>query len=219
LAEAGGSTRFCPGYTNETPEDRVDRLKRAQPRRKPGEDPEGRIPPGQYLTENFPVLTKGPTPSVNLEQWCLKLFGNVETDVELTWEEFSALPQVEIVSDFHCVTRWSMLDCTWGGIHIREVLKHVAILSNTRYVMVHGYGHYTTNLLIDEDVLFAHTWNGEPLSKDHGGPLRLVVPKLCAWKSAKWVNGLEFIVYDQPGFWEQAGYHDRGDPRKEERFS
>ena len=205
------------------PEDRVDRLKRTQPRRQPDEDPEGRIPPGQYLTKKFPVLTKGPTPTVNLDRWRLRLFGNVAEEVVFTWEQFSELPRVTITTDFHCVTRWSLLDCTWEGVHIRDVVDRVEILSSTRYVMVHGYGQYTTNLsmadLIDEDVLFAHSWNGEPLSQDHGGPIRLVVPKLYAWKSTKWVNGLEFLAHNQRGYWEQAGYHDRGDPWKEERFS
>jgi len=205
------------------PEERVERLKRANPRRLPDDDPDGRIPPGQYLTEKFPVLTKGPTPNLNLERWRFRMFGNVANEVELSIFEFMALPQVTIRSDFHCVTRWSMLDSTWEGVHIREVVNKVDILSSTRFVMIHAYGQYTTNLaladLIDEDVLFAHSWKGEPLSKDHGGPLRLVVPKLYAWKSAKWVNGLEFLEYDQPGFWEQAGYHDRGDPWTEERFS
>lgn len=205
------------------PEDRVNRLKRANPRRKPDDDPEGRIPPGQYLTEKFPVLTKGPTPNVNLDRWRFRLFGNVAADVELTWAEFADLPRVTITSDFHCVTRWSLLDSTWEGVHVREVVRVADILASTRFVMVHAYGQYTTNLpladLIDDDVLFADTWNGEPLSRDHGGPLRLVVPKLYAWKSAKWVNGLEFLEHDQRGYWEQAGYHDRGDPWKEERFS
>jgi DMSO/TMAO reductase YedYZ molybdopterin-dependent catalytic subunit len=205
------------------PEERVNRLKRANPRRIPDEDPDGRIPPGQYLTEKFPILTKGPTPNLNLERWRFRLSGNVAEEIELTYPDFMALPQVPITTDFHCVTRWSMLDCAWEGVHIREVVSKVDILSSTRFVMIHGYGQYTTNLpladLLDEDVLFAHSWNGEPLSKEHGGPLRLVVPKLYAWKSAKWVNGLEFMEYDQPGFWEQAGYHDRGDPWKEERFS
>ena len=205
------------------PEDRVDRLKRTQPRRQPDEDPEGRIPPGQYLTKKFPVLTKGPTPTLDLDRWRLRLFGNVTEEVVFSWEEFSELPRVTITTDFHCVTRWSLLDCTWEGVHIRDVVARVEVLSSTRYVMVHGYGQYTTNLpvadLIDEDVLFAHSWNGEPLSKNHGGPIRLVVPKLYAWKSTKWVNGLEFLTHNQRGYWEQAGYHDRGDPWKEERFS
>ncbi|MEE2752961.1 MAG: sulfite oxidase-like oxidoreductase [Candidatus Latescibacterota bacterium] len=205
------------------PEERVDRLKRANPRRVPDEDPKDRIPPGQYLTEKFPVLTKGPTPNLHLDRWRFRLFGNVANDVELTYSEFLSLPQITITTDFHCVTRWSMLDSTWMGVHISEVLKKIDILSSTRFVMIHGHGQYTTNLpladLLDDDVLFAHSWDGEALSKDHGGPLRLVVPKLYAWKSAKWVKGLEFMEDYQPGFWEQAGYHDRGDPWKEERFS
>ena len=204
-------------------EDRVDRLKRAQPSRDPDNDPEGRIPPGQYLTEKFPVLSKGPTPNIDLERWQFRIFGNVANEVVLNYQEFTDLPQVTITTDFHCVTRWSMLDSTWEGIPIREVIDRVDILSSSKFVMVQAYGQYTTNLplsdLIDEDVLFAHSWNGEPLSSEHGGPLRLVVPKLYAWKSAKWVNGLEFLENDQPGYWEQAGYHKHGDPFKEERFS
>jgi DMSO/TMAO reductase YedYZ molybdopterin-dependent catalytic subunit len=208
---------------NINPEDRVNKLRRAEPRRKPDKDPEGRIPPGQYLTEKFPVLTTGPTPKVNLDRWRLRLWGNVAQEVEFTHPQFQDLPRVTIVSDFHCVTRWSMLDSTWEGVHIREIINQIDIVSSTRFVMVHAYGQYTTNLpladLIDEDVLFATHWNGEPLSIEHGGPVRLVVPKLYAWKSAKWVNGLEFLEYDEPGYWEQAGYHDHGAPWKEERFS
>ena len=208
---------------NSDPNDRVEKLKRSTPRRTPDEDPEGRIPPGQYLTEKFPVLTKGPTPNLNLDRWQFRLFGNVAEETTLSFDDFMTLPQVTIKTDFHCVTRWSMLDCTWEGIYIRDIIDKVDIVSSTRFVMIHAYGQYTTNLpladLIDDDVLFAHTWNGELLTKEHGGPLRLVVPKLYAWKSAKWVNGLEFVEYDRLGFWEQAGYHDRGDPWKEERFS
>jgi DMSO/TMAO reductase YedYZ molybdopterin-dependent catalytic subunit len=208
---------------NNDPSDRVEKLKRSTPRRTPDEDPKGRIPPGQYRTEKFPVLTKGPTPNFDLDRWQFRLFGNVAEETKLSFDDFMALPLVTVKTDFHCVTRWSMLDCTWEGIHIRDIIGKVDIISSTRFVMIHAYGQYTTNLpladLIDDDVLFAHSWNGEPLTKDHGGPLRLVVPKLYAWKSAKWVNGLEFMEYDQPGFWEQAGYHDRGDPWQEERFS
>jgi len=208
---------------NIDPKKRVDRLRSANPRRKPDEDPEGRIPPGQYLTEKFPVLTHGGTRKINPERWRMKVYGAVVREVEWTYDSFMALPQVDITADFHCVTRWSQLDNVWTGVPIGEVMKQVELAADVRYVMVHAYGQYETNLpltaLLEEDVLFAHSWNGEPLTADHGGPMRLVVPKLYAWKSAKWVHGLEFMVNDRPGFWEQAGYHNNGDPWTEERFN
>lgn len=208
---------------NGDPRDRVDRLRRADPRRTPDEDPEGRIPPGQYLTTKFPVLTHGRTPKVSTDRWQLRVFGAVAEEVTWDWDAFNALPQVEITSDFHCVTRWSQLDNTWTGISISEVVNHIQILADARYVTVHAHGQYTTNLpladLLDEEVLFAHSWNGKPLTPEHGGPMRLVVPKLYAWKSAKWVEALEFMTHDRRGFWEEAGYHDRGDPWKEQRFN
>ena len=208
---------------NTDPKQRVDKLRRANPKRQPDEDPEGRIPPGQYLTDKFPVLTHGPTPKVNLERWQFRIYGSVAEEVSWSYDDFMALPQIEITTDFHCVTRWSQLDNVWRGVSITEVIKHIGILKEAQYAMVHSYGGYTTNLplvdLIDDDVLFAHNHNSEPLSAEHGGPLRLVVPKLYAWKSAKWVNGLEFMPYDRPGFWEGYGYHNHGDPWTEERFN
>ena len=208
---------------NIDPKTRVDRLRGANPKRKADEDPEGRIPPGQYLTEKIPVLTYGNTRKINAQRWRMKVFGAVAQEVEWTYESFMALPQVDLTADFHCVTRRSRLDNVWTGVPIGEVMKQVKIGDEVRYVMVHAYGQYETNLplaaLLEEDVLFAHSWNGEPLTPEHGGPMRLVVPKLYAWKSAKWVNGLEFMVQDWPGFWEQAGYHNHGDPWTEERFS
>ena len=207
---------------NTDPKLRVDRLRNANPRRKPDEDPEGRIPPGQHLTQKFPVLTYGNTRKINPARWRMKAFGAVAEEVEWAYESFTALPQVDIKADFHCVTRWSRLDNVWTGVPARAVIKQLQITSEARYVMVHAYGQYETNLplaaLLEEDVLFAHSWNGEPLTPEHGGPLRLVVPKLYAWKSAKWVNGLEFMANDRPGFWERAGYHNHGDPWTEERF-
>jgi DMSO/TMAO reductase YedYZ molybdopterin-dependent catalytic subunit len=205
------------------PKTRVDRLKRANPTRKPDLDTEGRVPPGQYLTEKFPVLTHGPTPKVDPARWQFRIFGLVAEDILWTYEEFMALPQVDLTSDFHCVTRWSQLDNTWTGVPITEIVTRIGIRREAKYVMVHAYGGYTTNLplvdLLSEDVIFAHSRNGEPLSADHGWPLRLIVPKLYAWKSAKWVNALEFMAEDQAGFWEGYGYHNHGDPWTEERFS
>lgn len=207
----------------EDPKVRVARLRNADPKREPDDDPEGRIPPGQYRTEKFPVLTYGPVPKVNPEHWRFHVCGRIEEDVTWSFDEFMSLPQVEVEADFHCVTRWSQLDNVWKGVHAREVLKRIRPLPDARYVMVTAHGGYTTNLPLDDfdddDVLFAHSRNGEPLSREHGWPLRLIVPKLYAWKSAKWVTGLEFMAEDRPGFWEGYGYHHRGDPWKEERFS
>jgi DMSO/TMAO reductase YedYZ molybdopterin-dependent catalytic subunit len=205
------------------PKERVEKLKRANPTRKPDQDPENRVPPGQYLTEKFPVLTHGPTPKVNPERWQFRVYGLVAEDVAWTYKEFLALPQIELTTDFHCVTRWSQLDNTWTGVSITELIKHIGIQRDSQYVMVHAYGGYTTNLplvdLLSDDVIFAHSRNGEPLSAEHGWPLRLIVPKLYAWKSAKWINGLEFMALDRTGFWEGYGYHNHGDPWTEERFS
>ncbi len=182
-----------------------------------------RIPPGQQLTEKWPVLTYGATPRVDLRTWTLRCFGLVEKEVVWTWEEFLKLPRVEIVSDVHCVTHWSLLDSRWEGVHIRELLKHVQVKLEAIAVMVHADPDYTTNLalkdLIDDDVLLAIQHNGRDLPAEHGGPCRLVVPKLYFWKSAKWVRGFEFMDVNAPGFWEENGYHMRADPWKDERFS
>lgn len=208
---------------NIDPKQRVDKLRQANPKRKPDADPENRIPPGQYLTDKFPVLTHGPTPKLNLTTWKFRILGLVDNKISWTYQEFLSLPQIDLTTDFHCVTRWSQLDNTWTGVPIAEVMKHVIVQPEAQYVMVHAHGGYTTNLplidLLEDDVIFAHSRNGEPLSPDHGWPLRLVVPKLYAWKSAKWVTGLEFMPHDKPGFWETAGYHNHGDPWTEERFN
>ena len=181
-----------------------------------------KAPPGQFLTEKFPVLTYGPTPKIDTKEWRFRVFGLVEEELELDWKEFLALPQVTLAADFHCVTQWSRLDNTWQGIPFSEVMKRIKPKPEGKFVMVHCYGGYTTNLeleaLLEEDVLFAHTHDGKLLPADHGGPLRLVVPKLYGWKSAKWVNGLEFIEHNEAGFWEMRGYNMHGDPWKEERF-
>lgn len=182
-----------------------------------------RIPPGQRVTEHFPVLHKGPIPKFNPATWNLRLFGLVEKEVVFTYEQFMALPTVRIVADIHCVTGWSKLDTVWEGVAFRELLNHVRPLPQARYVMVHCEYDYTTNLplevLMDEDMLLAYRYNYAPLTPEHGYPLRLVVPKRYFWKSAKWVRGLEFMAQDRPGFWEQYGYHNNGDPWKEERYA
>jgi len=170
------------------------------------------------VTTKFPVLTYGETPRFDPQTWDFRLFGLVEERVRWTYEEFRALPQVRIVADFHCVTTWSRLDNVWEGVSIHEVLRHVRLLPEAKAAMVHCDGGYTTNLtldvLMDDDVLLAHRLDGSDLSPEHGFPLRLVVPKRYAWKSAKWVRGIEFLAENQPGFWERHGYHMDGDPWK-----
>ena len=179
-------------------------------------------PPGQFVTEKFPVLTFGPTPRIPTAEWRFRVFGLVEEELTLDWEQFNDLPQVTLDAEFHCVTQWSKLQNTWQGILFTDLMKIINPNPEARYVMAHCYGGYTANValdvLLDDDVLFAHSHDGKPLAPEHGGPMRLVVPKRYGWKSAKWVNGLEFMAQDAPGFWEMRGYHMEGDPWKEERF-
>jgi DMSO/TMAO reductase YedYZ molybdopterin-dependent catalytic subunit len=182
-----------------------------------------RVPPGQYVTEKWPVLTYGRTPVVSPKDWGLRIFGSVEQPVALRWAAFQLLPRREIKADFHCVTRFSTLDNRWSGFSTRDVLMQARVLPEATYVSVHCYGGYATNLPLEDflskHALFADRWNGEPLAVDHGGPVRLVVPHLYAWKSAKWVSGVEVLAEDRRGFWEENGYHSYGDPWTEERFS
>ena len=205
------------------PQTRVDRLKRAEPKRKPDTAKSERIPPGQYLTDKFPVLTYGETPVIKPERWRLRVWGLVENPFELDWESFRKLPRKRIVVDIHCVTRWSMLDTEWEGVPFSVIAEMAKPLPEAAAVMEHAYGGYTTNMLLkelmDDDVLLADTFGGRPLEIEHGGPVRMLVPKLYFWKSAKWLNGLEFLSQNRPGFWETYGYHMHGDPWNEERFS
>jgi DMSO/TMAO reductase YedYZ molybdopterin-dependent catalytic subunit len=183
---------------------------------------EGRLPPGQALTLKWPVLHYGSIPRFDPARWDFQIRGRVEHEVRLTWEEFSALPRVRSTSDFHCVTRWSRFDNLWEGVAFREVRMLVRLKAGAGHVLVHAEQGYTANVpLADLDrdgVLFATHHDGQPLTPDHGYPLRLIVPHLYAWKSVKWVRGLEFLDHDQPGFWEQNGYHTYGDPFREQRF-
>ncbi len=182
-----------------------------------------RVPPDQYVTSKFPVLTYGATPRIALEEWRLHLTGLAARPVELTWEQFQALPRVRNVADFHCVTGWSRLNNEWEGVGFRELVNLVGPRPEARFVAVGCYGGYTTNMdlaaLMDEDVLLACRHDGSDLPPEHGGPVRLVVPKRYAWKSAKWVHVLEFLAEDRPGFWETHGYHNVADPWREERYS
>lgn len=182
-----------------------------------------RLPPGQKVVENWPVLTYGGTPRVDTASWRLRIFGLVESEVEFTWEQFQELPKTTVHCDIHCVTSWSRMDNDFEGVQFVELMSHVKPKLEATAVMAHCYGGYTTNLLLTDlmrdDVLLATKHDRADLTTEHGGPCRLMVPHLYFWKSAKWVNGLEFIEKDRPGFWEQYGYHMRGDPFKEERYS
>ena len=181
-----------------------------------------RLPPGQILTQRFPILTYGEEPEVSSEAWRLEVLGLVEASFGLTYEELMALPQVELVRDFHCVTRWSRLDVAWKGVRVRDLLERARPKEEAVVALVHSYGGYTTNLLLEDllkdDVILAHTLFGKPLPPERGGPVRLLVPHLYAWKSAKWVRAVELLDHLELGFWEKLGYHWRGDPWREERF-
>ena len=182
-----------------------------------------RLPPNQARTRKWPVLDAHGPPRIDLSTWTFGVSGLVKSDLSFDWKEFQALPRVRVFADMHCVTRWSRLGNVWEGVATREILRRAEALSEARFVVVHGYDHgFTTNLPLEafasEDVLLADIHDGQPISLEHGGPLRLVVPRLYAWKSAKWVKRIELVSEDEPGFWERAGYHDVGDPWKEERF-
>jgi DMSO/TMAO reductase YedYZ molybdopterin-dependent catalytic subunit len=182
-----------------------------------------RIPPGQKLADKWPALHHGSVPDIDISRWEFRIFGLVEKERKLSYQEFTALPQVKVSSDIHCVTGWSKLDNLWEGVSASQIKELVKVLPDAGFVMVHSVGGFSTNLSFSDffqpDVLFAIKHNGQPLTKEHGYPLRLVVPRLYFWKSAKWVNGVEFMDEDKPGFWESYGYHNRGDPWKEERYS
>jgi DMSO/TMAO reductase YedYZ molybdopterin-dependent catalytic subunit len=185
-----------------------------------GIDP-NRVPPGQYLTEGFPVLTVGPNPDYDLSTWDFQVYGEVEDELQLSWDELQALPQKDLVTDIHCVTRWSKLDTAWRGVAVSDLLGRARVKPEGKFVMAYSDGGYTTNLplevVLDDDVLLAHTFDGKPLEHDHGGPLRLLVPKRYFWKSAKFVRKLEVMSEDRMGFWELNGYHNDADPWKEQR--
>jgi DMSO/TMAO reductase YedYZ molybdopterin-dependent catalytic subunit len=182
-----------------------------------------RIPPGQYKTDKFPVLHYGSVPHTDLATWDFRVFGEVDAPFTLTWDQFKALPRKSVHTDIHCVTRWSKLDTTWEGVPIQEVLRLAQPRPAAKFVVAHSEQGYTANLpldvLDDDDVLLADTFDGAPLEAEHGWPLRLIVPKRYFWKSAKWIRGLEFLDHDQLGFWERYGYNNDADPWKEERYS
>jgi DMSO/TMAO reductase YedYZ molybdopterin-dependent catalytic subunit len=182
-----------------------------------------RLPPGQRLTEKWPVLHHGHVPTIDKATWTFTIKGLVEAGRTLTYNEFTALPHIEVFSDIHCVTTWSRYNNEWEGISTAVIKDLVKIKPEAKYVLVEGEGGFSTNLPADDffqpDALFALKHDNLPLTAEHGGPVRLVVPRLYFWKSAKWVTGLRFMANDEPGFWERAGYHMHGDPWKEERYS
>ncbi|MEV0406389.1 sulfite oxidase-like oxidoreductase [Actinoallomurus sp. NPDC050550] len=179
-----------------------------------------KLPPGQYLTEDFPVLSAGPTPRIRTEDWEFTVTTETGREHRLTWRELMALPSETPTVDIHCVTKWSKLGTTWEGVSLDTLLEDVDTAAD--YALVHSYGGYTTNLpledLLDGQAWIAYRYDGEDLAPEHGGPARLVVPHLYFWKSAKWVRGITLMDEDEPGFWETAGYHDYGDPWREQRY-
>jgi len=189
---------------------------------KPGPEHGDRVPPGQHLAKGFPVLTYGDTPQISQDDWQLQTWGQAERKI-YRWADMMALPQRDFTADFHCVTTWSKLDVKWQGIAVPDFLATLTIEPTATHVLLHCFGDYTTNLTMDDfnrpENFLAHTLYGESLPANHGGPMRLVVPHLYAWKSAKWISGIEFLPQERLGFWERNGYHRRGDPFASERYS
>jgi DMSO/TMAO reductase YedYZ molybdopterin-dependent catalytic subunit len=187
-----------------------------------GYDP-ARLPPGQYLTEKWPVLHAGSVPKVDLDTWNLTVTGEVERELTLTWDQLRQLPSREVTVDIHCVTRWSRFDTSFKGVHWSELAKLASPKPSARFVVAHAEQGFTSNMPLaaieDENALIAYEADGEPLTPDHGWPVRLVVPTRYFWKSAKWLRGLELLDHDEPGFWERYGYHNDADFTKEQRYS
>lgn len=205
------------------PAGKVARLKRANPSR-PFDSKGGRLPPGQYLTEKFPVLHYGSVPRFDSNTWDFKVWGLVENPVKLNWDEFQKLPTEQATVDIHCVTRWSKFDTVWEGVPWSWVVETAKPKPEAKFIMAHCEYGFTANVPLDEIMndkaaMLAYKYGNKPLESDHGYPLRLLVPHLYFWKSAKWLRGIEFLPSDRPGFWEGYGYHMRGDPWTEERFS
>jgi DMSO/TMAO reductase YedYZ molybdopterin-dependent catalytic subunit len=205
----------------ENPLKRVERLKRVT--NVPGDSQDDRVPPGQFLTEKFPVLHYGSVPIYqDLRKWDFRVFGLVEETLRFTWDDLMKLPSATQTVDIHCVTRWSKLNTDWTGIPWRELMKVIKVQPEATHVMAHCEYGFTANIALDvlddDDTMLAFLYGGKPLEPEHGYPLRLLVPKKYFWKSAKWLRGLEFMADDRPGFWERNGYHMEGDPWKEQRF-
>jgi DMSO/TMAO reductase YedYZ molybdopterin-dependent catalytic subunit len=182
-----------------------------------------RLPPGQHLVRDWPVLDLGSQPDVSTDRWELRIGGMVDRPAIYDWKAFMALPQTNARSDIHCVTTWSRYDNDWVGVSTRDLLEAVQPKAEAAFVVLHGYDGYTTNVPLadfaSDQAMVVHSWSGKPLTRAHGGPARLLIPHLYLWKSAKWISGIDFIDADKPGFWEVNGYHMRGDPWTEERYS
>jgi len=204
---------------------KAERLKKINPAKIAVVPPElaHRVPPGQTVTERFPILHEGEIPVYDMDKWSLRIFGEVEQERSFSYAELLAMPQHAITRDIHCVTRWSKLDTEWEGIRFIDLLPLLGVKPEAKYVMIHADQDYETNIpledLLKEDILLAHRYAGEPITNIHGGPMRLIVPHLYFWKSAKWITGIEFMIEDRPGFWERNGFHNYADPFKEQRFS
>lgn len=196
----------------------------ARDRRQPTRrlDGGGRLPPGQHLAKDWPVLDLGHRPLVPTDQWEMKVLGTVDRPLTLSWAQFLALPQVDLTSDIHCVTSWSTYDNRWSGVAVRTLAEAAGLRNNAAFAVLHSHDGYTTNLPLDhflaEESLIAHAWGGAPLARDHGGPARAVVPSLYFWKSAKWLRQITFLEKAAPGYWETRGYHNLGDPWKQQRY-
>jgi DMSO/TMAO reductase YedYZ molybdopterin-dependent catalytic subunit len=189
---------------------------------RPSSREEDRLPPGQRKVTDWPVLDLGVKPNIPLAQWRLTIDGLVERPLRLDWDAFQALPQSDLESDIHCVTAWSRFDNRWRGVAVMDLLEHVRPKDEANFVVLHSFDTYTTNLPLmefaAEGALLATHWDGRPLTLEHGGPVRAVVPQLYFWKSAKWLKRIEFVAADRPGFWEERGYHNHGDPWTEQRY-
>jgi DMSO/TMAO reductase YedYZ molybdopterin-dependent catalytic subunit len=185
--------------------------------------PAGRVPPGQTVRQDFPVLSAGPTPEISHADWTFTLKVGPKVVRTWSWAEFNALPQTDLVKDIHCVTTWSKLNTVWQGVMVDDILAAAGVSPQTDYTLAHSADDYSTNVptadLVSGRAMVALRYEGFPLAREHGGPARLLVPHLYFWKSAKWVNGLQFTARDEPGFWETRGYHMYGDPWREQRYS
>lgn len=192
-------------------------------RRAPAAAQANRVPPGQYVTNDFPVLSAGPTPRVDLAKWTLTLEGLVRAPIQFSWQEFTQLPSREYVVDIHCVTKWTKLDTRWLGVSLDTLLEQVELDPNAAFLTAYSFDGYTTNLPLPEVVngqaFVAYQYDGKPIPPEHGGPARLLVPGLYFWKSAKWLKGIRFMEKDKSGFWESLGYNNHGDPFKEQRYT
>jgi DMSO/TMAO reductase YedYZ molybdopterin-dependent catalytic subunit len=186
-------------------------------------DVDNRLPPGQYLTRDFPVLSLGPTPHVDTKEWTFELAGLVKNNLTWNWDEFNALPRVAVTKDIHCVTKWSKFDTNWEGVSLDYLIELAGVSGSATHIVAHSYDGYTTNLPLTDlqngKAMVALRYEDDLIHPEHGGPARLLVPHLYFWKSAKWLNKIEFVDHDEPGFWEVRGYHNVGDPWKEERYN